>query len=149
GKCRSQGSSFAAARRACGPIGWPAGSAGRSRSSARTRARARAARRGRDGRRWRCRGWQLSRLELLDQGDDVTVIAHVLDEEDLLPADDHRLLGSLRLGSALDELRSALIGDRDIEDIAQDEPVASLLLKLAEVGRAIRKEHRLVEIPFD
>src|SRR5436309_14176073 len=97
-----------------------------------TRCRARTDRRRRRA-RGRGRRRKLTGLELLDERDDVAIIAKVLDEEHLIARDDHRLLWSLRLIATLDELGAGLIRRREIEDVGEKEPVIALRLQLAEV----------------
>src|SRR6266852_7702666 len=133
------------ARRPSGPRGGrrdPTYSARGTRTGGATRSSAR--RRRRRGRRR-----DLSGFELLDERHDVAVIAQVLDEEDLLPRDDHRLRRSLRLAPTPDELGAGLVGGRQVEDIAQEEPVVALRLEHAEVGRPVRQEDGLVGAVVD
>src|SRR5947208_1397982 len=92
---------------------------------------------------------ELEILRLLACGLDHTEIAQVLDEEDLLPADEHRLLRALGLTPAFDQLSPALIRRREIKDVRKDKPVAALFLEPSEISRAVRKEDRLVEIAVD
>src|SRR5207237_775665 len=79
----------------------------------------------------------------------VTVIAHGLDEEDLLTADDHRLFRPLRLAATLDQLRAALIGDREVEHVGEGEPIRPAIFELAKIGGAVREKYRLVHVPVD
>src|SRR5437762_7405509 len=90
-----------------------------------TRCRARTDRRRRRA-RGRGRRRKLTRFELLDERDDVAIIAKVLDEEHLIARDDHRLLRSLGLRPALDQLGAALVRHGEIEHIREEEPVVAL-----------------------
>jgi hypothetical protein len=92
-------------------------------------------------------------LEALDRGNDLRVVAEILDEEDLAQLDDHRLARPVELRPALEELTELLrlrrIGvRRQVEDVDERDGLIRGR-RMAEEDLAAGQEHRLVGVPVD